>query len=128
MKKAHINLEDLEIYRLARELSQTAWRIYAPLDVNTKIIIGNQFIEATDSVGANIAEAYGRFHYLDRIKFLYNARGSLVEAAHWIELLKERDIVGVEDYEKYKKIMGQVSIKLQNFISSIYRSKDRPKQ
>ena len=53
--------------------------------------MGDQFIEAVDSVGANIAEGYGRFHYLDRIKFYYNSRASLIECnEHWIELLKER--------------------------------------
>ena len=34
------------------------------------------------SIGSNLAEGYGRFHYLDRNKFNYNARGSLIEALH----------------------------------------------
>jgi len=32
--------------------------------------MGNQFLTAADSVGANIDEGYGRFHHLDRVKFL----------------------------------------------------------
>ena len=61
-----------------------------------KKIIGSQFITAVDSIGANIAEGYGRFHFLDRIKFYYNARGSLVEAKHWMLLLKERNFITEE--------------------------------
>jgi four helix bundle protein len=77
--KKHILLNDLEIYKLARELSKIAWEIYNSFDWQTKKIMGDQFIEAADSVGANIAEGYGRFHYLERIKFCYNGRASLFE-------------------------------------------------
>lgn len=78
IKKKYILLADLEVYRLARELSRIGWEIYEVLDWRIKKITGDQFIESTDSVGANIAEGYGRFHYLDRIKFLYNSRASLL--------------------------------------------------
>ncbi|HRZ29314.1 MAG TPA: four helix bundle protein [Candidatus Paceibacterota bacterium] len=47
-----------------------------------QIIIGTQFITAIDSIGANIAEGCGRFHYLDKNKFMYNARGSLMESIY----------------------------------------------
>jgi len=42
--------------------------------------MGDQFIRSIDSITANIAEGFGRFHFLDRRKFYYNARGSLLEA------------------------------------------------
>ena len=69
---AYIKLENLETYKLTRRLSTEAWAIYATLDYQQKKIIGYQFIRASDSVGANIAEGYGRFHYLDKCKFYYN--------------------------------------------------------
>ncbi|MCL5667302.1 MAG: four helix bundle protein [Patescibacteria group bacterium] len=88
----YIILKNLEVYQLSRELSKLAWKIYEPLDWHIKKINGDQFIESTDSTGANIAEGYGRFHYLDKIKFFYNCRGSLMECAqHWIELLFEKN-------------------------------------
>jgi hypothetical protein len=55
----YIKLQDLEVYQLSRELSKIGWKIYEPFDWQAKKIIGDQFIEATDSVGANIAEGYG---------------------------------------------------------------------
>jgi four helix bundle protein len=69
MGKKYIPLSDLEVYKLARELSKIAWEIYQDLDWQDKKTMGNQFLEATDSVGGNIAEGYGRHHYLDQIKF-----------------------------------------------------------
>ena len=64
-KKKYIVLKDLEVYRLARELSSMGWDIYDKLDWQDRKTMGDQFIRSTDSVGANIAEGYGRFHYLD---------------------------------------------------------------
>ena len=125
IKKKYILLKDLEVYKLARGLSKIAWEIYDLLDWRTKKIMGNQFIESTDSVGANIGEGYGRFHYLDKIKFYYNARASLSECSdHWIELLKEREKINNNKYENFKIIAGKLSLKLNNFITSTYKSKD----
>jgi four helix bundle protein len=45
---------------------------------------GIQLIRAIDSVGANIAEAVGRWHTPDRRRLLIIARGSLYESEHWI--------------------------------------------
>lgn len=123
-KKHFIPLKDLEVYQLARKLSEIAWKIYGNLNWQTKKVIGDQFIEASDSVGANIAEGYSRFHYLDKIKFYYNARASFVESnEHWIELLGERKLVSSEKYEEFKAVAGKLSIKLNNFITATYRAK-----
>jgi four helix bundle protein len=120
--KNYIKLEDLEVYRLARELSKIGWKIYEALDWNTKKINGDQFIESTDSVGANIAEGYGRFHYLDRIKFFYNSRASLSECDnYWIELLKERNKVNDEGYKNFKAITQKLLVKLNKLISATYQ-------
>lgn len=125
-KKKYIALTDLEVYRIARELSSIAWEVYSVLDWQTKKIIGDQFIESIDSVGANIAEGYARYHYLDKIKFLYNARGSLAESSdHWLELLKERKKVSDQLYRRYKETAREASVKLQNFITANYKSRSR---
>ena len=55
-----MNLWDLEIYRLSREISQLAWSIYTRLGWQDKKVMGDQFISAVDSVSANIAESFGR--------------------------------------------------------------------
>lgn len=118
-----IRLEDLEVYKLARELSKISWKIFEQLDWHDKKIMGDQFIESTDSIAANIAEGYFRYHYLDRVKFYYNARGSLAEAEHWLELFKERGKVSVEQFNVYRSIVGKLSIKLNNFIASSSKAK-----
>jgi len=123
-KKRFIPLNDLEVYKLSRELSKKAWVIYDSFSWQDKKVMGDQFITAIDSIGANIAEGYFRYHFLDKIKFYYISRASLSEAAdHWLELLLERDKVSKERYEEMKNLAKGISVKLNNFISSTYNSK-----
>lgn len=126
IKKKYISLHDLEVYQLARKLSGVGWKIYNLLDWQTKKIMGDQFIESTDSVGANIVEGYGRFHYLDKIKFFYNARGSLMECSeHWVELLYERQKISEDLSQSFKNTAKELLIKLNNFITAVYNSKTK---
>lgn len=123
--KKYIPIKDLEVYKLARNLSNIGWEIYKDLDWQTKKIMGDQFIKSTDSVGANISEGYARFHFLDKIKFYYNSRGSLSEASdHWLELLYQRAKADEKRYKQYKLIANKLSIKLNNFITTTYKSKE----
>lgn len=124
IKKNYILLKDLEIYQLARELSKIGWDVYRNMDWQTKKVIGDQFIRAIDSVGANIAEGHFRYHYLDKIKFFYYARGSLGESCeHWLNLLQERKLIQDKTFQEMKLIEDKLSIKLNNFISSVYKAK-----
>lgn len=84
--------------------------------MSTKIILWNQFIRSTDSVWANIAEWFGRFHYLDSIKFYYNARWSLYESKHRLEIFQERKLISEKTYNELTKQFISLSIKLNNFI------------
>ena len=120
-----MKLEDLEVYRLAREVSREAWTIYQKMDYHTKKINGDQFIRAIDSVGANIAEGFGRYHYLDKNRFNYNARGSLFESLNWIDLLYERKIISQTEYKNLKEKLDKLGVKLNNLINSTKKANER---
>lgn len=126
----YIELKDLEVYQLARKLSSLAWVIYEPFDINDKKTMGDQFLRAIDSIGANIAEGYGRYHYLDKIKFYYNSRASLFEACeHWAELMLERNKMTQTQFDQIKALKNKLRVKLNNFISKTYSSyKNRQKE
>jgi len=125
MGMRYIKLSDLEVYKIAREISNVAWKIYGSLNWQEKKVFGDQHLESADSIGANIAEGYGRFHYLDKIKFYYNARGSLFECQHWTELMEEREIGDSELLVALKKLLTKEEVKLNNFISSTYKSRNK---
>jgi four helix bundle protein len=50
-----------------------------------QLSIGTQLLRSSHSIGANIAEATGRWHYADQRRLLYVARGSLQETEYWID-------------------------------------------
>ncbi|RJQ26942.1 four helix bundle protein [Candidatus Parcubacteria bacterium] len=123
MNKEYLSLEKLETYKLARELASVSWKAYEGLDWTIKKIMGNPFIESTDSVAANIAEGYGRFHYLDKVKFYYNARGSLLESRHWLDLLVERNLIELSLKEKYLDLYKNLRPALNGLIKKTMENK-----
>ena len=122
--KNYLSLEKLEAYKLARVLSDIAWKVYENLDWQIKKMLGSQFVGSVDSTGANIAEGYGRFHYLDKVKFYYNARGSLLESRHWLDLLRERKLIDKDLYLEYLNIYNELRAVLNGLIKSAMLQKD----
>ena len=111
-------LGELQVYRNALLLSEQAWNIYLYLPKHLRYDLGSQLLRAVDSIGANIAEGYGRFHYKDKIKFYYNARGSLWESKHWIHLFYKRKLIEKSHYEEFLSLINVTGIQLNNFIKS----------
>jgi len=114
-----LGLGKLEVYKLSLKLSDIIWQIYIDLSNDLKYNIGSQVIRSIDSIGANIAEGYGRFHYKDSVKFYYNARGSLWESKHWIHLMYKRSLIEKKEYEQIIKILEVLGKKLNGFIKSV---------
>jgi four helix bundle protein len=114
-----IELKNLEVYQLSRRLSSIAWEIFCRMNFEDKKHIGDQFLRAVDSVGANIAEGYGRFHYLDKVRFYYNSRGSHYEAfTHWLELMFEREKISDFEFRTINETALILQVKLNNFIKA----------
>jgi len=114
-----IELKDLEVYQLSRKLSSIAWKIFCRMNFEDRKHIGDQFLRSVDSIGANIAEGYGRFHYLDKVRFYYNSRGShFEEFTHWLELLIEREKISGKEFDSINETAHILQIKLNNFIKS----------
>jgi four helix bundle protein len=114
-----IELKNLEVYQLSRKLSSVAWGIFCRMNFEDKKHIGDQFLRSVDSIGANIAEGYGRFHYLDKVRFYYNSRASHYESFnHWLELMFEREKISKTEFDSINETELILQIKLNNFITS----------
>ncbi len=72
-------LEDLKCYQLALKLLDATYKLAANLPDYEKYNLASQIRRAALSTVLNIAEGYGRYHYLDKLRFFYIARGSLSE-------------------------------------------------
>jgi four helix bundle protein len=71
--------EELECYRLARELRKDLVRIAKALPLDEKFRLTDQLMRASRSVTANIAEGFGRHHHNENLQYCRQSRGSLSE-------------------------------------------------
>jgi four helix bundle protein len=76
--------EDLKAWQLARKLMIECHEVAKTLPTQERFDLAQQIRRSAKSVMANIAEGYGRYHYLDSLRFYYFARGSLDETINHI--------------------------------------------
>jgi four helix bundle protein len=93
-------LEDLEVYHISLEISDTIWNLVIRWDNFSRKNIGGQLLRAIDSVGANISEGYGRGSKLDNARFVKMARGSLFETKHWLTIAHRRKLLSDTELKK----------------------------
>lgn len=114
--------EDLKVWQLAADLTVDVYGLVKRFPVLEKFGLSPQLLRSVNSIGANIAEATGRYHYKDKVKFLYNARGSLVETEHHLIIANRVGYISGEDLQKLRVIIKDLGIKLNNFITSLSKS------
>lgn len=74
-----MDLHDLVVYRRSMKLAEGIWTEVADWPPFARYTIGEQLIEAADSISANISEGHGRYHFNENHQFCYYARGSIQE-------------------------------------------------
>jgi four helix bundle protein len=105
MTEREQSFENLECYQKALQLYIAAYRLAAKLPDHERYNLASQIRRSSLSILLNIAEGYGRYHYLDKLKFFYIARGSLQEtlsafvAANSAAYLDEEQMKWVRDIE-----------------------------
>jgi four helix bundle protein len=84
---------DLRAYELAARLANDLHRTIAVWPSFDRWSLGIQLMRASDSIGANIAESSGRWHWKDKRRFLLIARASLYETEHWMAQAEARGLL-----------------------------------
>ena len=70
--------------------------------------IGAQFIDAADSISANITEGFGRYHKKDKVKFHHYSRGSSLESIDWLNKSINRKLLDNNQYEHIKNELDKL--------------------
>jgi four helix bundle protein len=98
MDRKYLKLGDIDAYVIAFNLSNYVWQIVVKWDYFEKRTVGSQFVEAIDSISANLAEGFGRYFKKDKIKFYWYSSGSVKEGLDWNQKSKVRKLVTEEEY------------------------------
>ncbi|GGH00901.1 four helix bundle protein [Pedobacter zeae] len=112
-------LEDLEVYLLAEDLSNEIWDITTTWDLFSKDTIGKQVCRSADSISANIAEGYGRYHFKENKNFCYYSRGSILETKSFLRKMKHRTLISDKEYQDLFKKLEIIHIKLNSYMKYI---------
>jgi len=97
--------EKLKVYQLSEVLSDRLWECVCEWGHLAQRTVGEQLIRAADSVGANIAEGYGRGTCNDNRRFVRIARGSLYETKHFLRRAYRRKLIADEDVDAIKVLI-----------------------
>ncbi len=119
------SLEELRVLQAAESVADSIWEQVVRWDVFAREVVGGQLARAADSIGANIAEAFGRFNYGEKLQFLYYARGSLFETKYWLNRATKRGLMSRDQAEYYATQLSEVGRQLNSFASSLKNQRRR---
>jgi four helix bundle protein len=114
---------DLEAWKSSHQLTLEIYRITKSFPGDERFGVIDQLRRASSSMTANIAEGWGRFHYLDRINFYYQARGSTCEVQNFLILSRDLGYLQPSEFDK----LNQLTEKCYRIISGLIRSTQRLK-
>ena len=110
-------MEDMAMMRAAEQVEDELWKCVTAWNEFARDTIGKQLVRAVDSIGANIAESYGRYNFGEKIQFLYYARGSLFETKFWLNRAAERHLLTHADHERYAEALVNIGRQINNFVN-----------
>jgi len=112
-------IEDIEVYNLAETFAEDIWNIVIALPTIAKDTMGKQLIRSADSISANIAEGFGRYHYKDNKNFCYYSRGSIIETKSWLRKALSRKLISEKEYSTLLQKLETIHLKLNIYIKYI---------
>jgi four helix bundle protein len=114
-----LKFEELRVLQAAEVVADGLWRLVAKWDSFAREVVGGQLARAADSIGANVAEAYGRFHYGEKLQFLSYARGSLFETKYWLNRARARNLMPPALAEEYASQLTDLARQLNAFATGL---------
>lgn len=118
-------LESLKVWQKARALTVLICKeLLLMFPVEEKFALSQQLRRAVQSVPANIAEAHGRYHYQDAIRFCYIARGSLDEVLSHLIIAHDLGYIPDESFMACREIWREGYRLLNGYIEYLKRNRE----
>jgi len=118
---ANKGFEDLKAWQLARRLMIECHKLAATLPVIERFDLAPQIRKSSKSAMANISEGYGRFHYLDCLRFYYIARGSLTETINHIITAHDLSYIDNQCYQELCDLGREAERALNGYIAYVWK-------
>ncbi|MBI4087421.1 MAG: four helix bundle protein [Candidatus Liptonbacteria bacterium] len=112
------SFEDLKVWRDAHAFTILTYKITEKFPKHELFGLISQLRRSSSSIGANIAEGCGRFHYKEKIKFYLNARGSAIESQSHILLARDLGYISSAESEKLFNCVAEILRELNGLIKA----------
>lgn len=114
---------ELEVYKLSREISKEIFVFTKDFPKDEKYSLTDQIRRSSRSVGAQIAEAWGKRRYeMHFISKLTDADAEQLETQHWLSISEESNYIGrelkdqlIQKCEKVGKMIQKMIDKSSSF-------------
>ena len=120
------SFRDLDVYKLARVLSEEIYNLTKEFPRDERYSLTDQMRRSSRSIGAQIAEAWGKRRYESHfISKLTDADSEQLETQHWIEVSGECKYIDIEVSVRLLQKCESIGKMLQSMIdkSSIFCKK-----
>ena len=119
------SLASLNTWVKAKEFALRVYREVVPLlPQEEKWSMAQQIRRSANSIPANIAEGYGRFHYQNNIRFCYIPRGFLEETLNHLVMCKELAYIPNKTFTSLAEDGEKLTQLINGYIGYLKRSKE----
>ena len=116
------NYKKLIVYQKAKSLAVDIIRFFSKQKLPRILeFIAIQLLKSITSIGANIAEGYGRYYQGNTRQFLSVARGSSYESDYWLEIITETELFN----ENSLKNFSERNIELSKMITGLMKKTEK---
>jgi len=122
-EKGKRGFEDLECYQLALEVMAKIHTFSKTLPPDEKYDLYVQIRRSAKGVTGNIGEGYGRYHYLDSLRFYSIARGELNETLARLIDAKVLEYIEQLEFESLYKLIRQTEQTLNGYMNYVRRQR-----
>jgi four helix bundle protein len=122
-EKGKRGFEDLECYQLALEVMAKVHAFSETLPAKEKFDLYAQIRRCSKGVTGNIAEAYGRYHYLDSLHYYSIARGELNETLARLIDARVLNYINQPEFEELYKLIRLTEQTLNGFMTYVRRQR-----
>ncbi|MGX7686640.1 four helix bundle protein [Flectobacillus sp. BAB-3569] len=117
------SFQDLKCWKEAVKLRIMLRTVLQLLPSDEKYRLKDQIVRASRSVTNNIAEGFGRYHYLENVQFCRQSRGSLSELEDHLLIAVEEDFISKENFIQLQVQINTCTALLNGYINYLNRAK-----
>ena len=119
------NFEQLKVWQEGKKLVLKTYALTNDFPKEEAYGMTSQVRRAALSIPANIAEGFGRYHFMDKARFYLNARGSLYELKSHLLIAQELGFIKDGIRNDVFQIIEDLGLRINNLIGKTRSMKDR---